>query len=71
MPMYEYRCAACGRDFERYVATTGAAVACPACASADVRRRLSVFALRNDGGPTASAMPSGGGSCCGGGCSCH
>ena len=70
MPMYEYRCAACGQDFERYVPTSAGAVACPACASAEVKRKLSVFALKSDAGPVASAMPSGGG-CCGGGCSCH
>jgi hypothetical protein len=44
-------------------------VACPACASVEVRRKLSVFAMKSDG-PVASSMPSGGG-CCGGGCSCH
>jgi putative FmdB family regulatory protein len=69
MPIYEYRCAACGADFERYVAAPGVAVACPACASPDVRRKLSVFGLRRDD-PVAT-MPSGGGGCCGGGCGCH
>ena len=69
MPIYEYRCRGCGADFEKYVAAAaGVAVACPACASADVGRKLSVFGLRRDG-PVAS-MPSGGG-CCGGGCGCH
>jgi putative FmdB family regulatory protein len=68
--MYEYRCAACGKDFERFVATSASAVACPSCASGDVRRKLSVFALKSDAGSVASSMPSGGG-CCGGGCSCH
>jgi putative FmdB family regulatory protein len=70
MPMYEYRCAACQQSFERYVATPSTAVACPACASGEVKRQFSVFALRSDAGPVASSMPSGGG-CCGGGCSCH
>jgi putative FmdB family regulatory protein len=67
--MYEYRCAGCGRDFERYVPSAGVAVTCPACASRDVKRKLSLFALKSEGGAVA-AMPSGG-SCCGGGCSCH
>ncbi|OLC12439.1 MAG: hypothetical protein AUH29_16865 [Candidatus Rokubacteria bacterium 13_1_40CM_69_27] len=70
MPMYEYRCAGCGQEFERYVSTGGIAVACPTCASGDVKRKLSLFALKSDGGFASSAMPSGG-SCCGGGCSCH
>jgi putative FmdB family regulatory protein len=70
MPIYEYRCRACQREFERYVATAGTAVACPACASGEVMRKLSVFGLRATG-EVASAVPSGGGGCCGGGCGCH
>jgi putative FmdB family regulatory protein len=70
MPIYEYRCRGCAKDFEKYVHLSGAAVVCPACASADVARKLSVFGLRSDGGPVAS-MVQGGGGCCGGGCSCH
>ena len=69
MPIYEYRCRGCGADFEKYVAAAGVTVACPACTSADISRKLSVFGLRHDG-PVAS-MPSGGGGCCGGGCGCH
>jgi putative FmdB family regulatory protein len=70
MPLYEYRCAGCGQEFERYVATAAARVACPGCASADVKRKLSLFAFKGEGGMLPSTMPSGG-SCCGGGCSCH
>lgn len=70
MPVYEYRCGACGRDFERYVATASAAVACPGCSSVDVKRKLSVVSVKSSGGVVASTVPSGGG-CCGGGCACH
>jgi putative FmdB family regulatory protein len=70
MPLYEYRCAGCGQEFERYVTTAAARVACPACASADVKRKLSLFAFKTEGGTLPSTMPSSG-SCCGGGCSCH
>jgi putative FmdB family regulatory protein len=70
MPIYEYRCRGCGKDFEKYLAAASSAVVCPACASADVMRKLSVFGLRSEA-PVASAMPSGGGGCCGGGCACH
>ncbi len=69
MPIYEYRCRGCGGDFEKYVPTSAVAVACPACASDNVMRKLSVFGLKTDS-PVAS-MPAGGGGCCGGGCSCH
>ena len=72
MPIYEYRCGDCDRPFERYVATTGGAASCPACGSAEVKRMLSLFAMKSDGGPVASSMPAGGGGgCCGGGCACH
>ena len=70
MPIYEYRCGSCGRPFERYVASTTGTAACPACGSGDVKRTLSMFAVKSDGGTVASSMPAGG-SCCGGGCSCH
>ncbi len=70
MPIYEYRCRGCDREFEQYVARPSAAVTCPHCASEDVMRKLSVFGVRSEGGflPTPAT---GGGGCCGGGCSCH
>ncbi len=70
MPVYEYRCGACGRDFERYVATSGTVVACPACTSGNVKRKFSVVSVKSSGGAVASTVPGGGG-CCGGGCACH
>ncbi|OLB04132.1 MAG: hypothetical protein DMD98_13510 [Candidatus Rokuibacteriota bacterium] len=70
MPIYEYRCTHCEEEFERYVAGPTTAVACPACASAKVMRKLSVFGLKTTGSFTPSTMSTGGG-CCGGGCACH
>jgi putative FmdB family regulatory protein len=68
MPMYEYRCRACGRAFERLV-TGGTVVTCPACRSADVTRLLSLFGVRTGSGFASSV---GGGCGCGaGGCGCH
>jgi putative FmdB family regulatory protein len=69
MPIYEYRCGACGRSFERLVHGREA-IACPACGSADVSRLLSLFGFKSGQGVVASA--SGGGCGCGrGGCGCH
>ncbi len=70
MPIYEYRCRACGQEFEKFVATAGAAVACTACAAIVVSGKLSVFGLKTCGA-VMSSVPSGGGGCCGGGCGCH
>jgi putative FmdB family regulatory protein len=71
MPIYEYRCGDCEGHFERYVATTGSEASCPTCGSARVKRMLSLFSTKSDGGPVASSVPAGGGGCCGGGCACH
>jgi len=73
MPIYEYRCRQCSQDFEWYVPSAANAVACPACSSDRVTRKLSVFAARSASAPFAAAAPTpagGGGGCCGGGCSC-
>jgi putative FmdB family regulatory protein len=72
MPIYEYRCRACEHEFERFVPTPAATVACPRCASDRVARRLSLFGARTAGrqaGETAAAS-AGPGGCCGGGCGC-
>ena len=71
MPIYEYRCNQCEREFEKYVQSAQAAIACPGCQSARVTRRLSGFGMRSVGGPFASEGMAGGGGCCGGGCGCH
>ena len=69
MPIYEYRCEACGKDFERFVPTGATAVACPGCESGHVKRTLSIVAFKTSSGFVPSTMSGGG--CCGGGCACH
>jgi putative FmdB family regulatory protein len=72
MPIYEYRCRACGQSFERLVHGEQG-VLCPACDSPDVARLLSLFGFKSGQGFVASASGGGGGGCgCGrGGCGCH
>jgi putative FmdB family regulatory protein len=50
MPLYDYRCKACGAEFEALVRPP-AAPACPTCASPDLERLLSgfSFSVRSDG----------------------
>jgi len=70
MPLYEYRCHDCGREFETYVRAWGEAVACPACESGQVDKLLSTFAFATAAG--ASSRAAGGGCGCGrGGCGCR
>ena len=71
MPIYEYRCRRCDKEFEKYVHGPTTSVACPSCDGSDVMRKLSVFGLRSEGA-MPSTMAAGGGGCCGGGgCGCH
>jgi putative FmdB family regulatory protein len=44
MPIYEYECRSCKHQFEALV-RTGHEPSCPACASIDLERRISLFAV--------------------------
>ncbi len=46
MPLYEYRCAGCGQQFEqlRKMSEADSGVLCPRCNSERVERLLSAFA---------------------------
>ena len=50
MPLFDFRCRACGHEFEALV-RTGSTPACPACAAEDLERLMSSFAfsVRSDG----------------------
>ena len=50
MPLYDFRCKACGAEFEALVRPP-AAPACPACAGVDLERLQSSFSfsVRSDG----------------------
>ncbi|HSG75036.1 MAG TPA: zinc ribbon domain-containing protein [Burkholderiales bacterium] len=55
MPIFEYGCRKCGREFETLV-RSNAAPACPQCSSTDLEKKLSVFATaRADGNAEALA----------------
>lgn len=48
MPLYEYRCEACGHRFEvlQRVGDDAEGITCPRCAESRVARQLSTFAAR-------------------------
>jgi putative FmdB family regulatory protein len=74
MPIYDYRCAECGAEFERLVRGTAiAAVACPRCSATKVERRMSLTARPAGGarGPDLSRLGPPPGGCCGGACGSH
>ena len=61
MPIYEYRCASCGKEFEKLVRSSDTPE-CPQCHSHELRKKLSVFATSTQtaGG---SSLPEACGSC--------
>ncbi len=70
MPIYEYACRACGKQFERYLKVGDEAVTCTACQSPNVDKRLSTFAVSTTAGPKTGGEPVGpcGSACSGGSC---
>ncbi len=47
MPIFEYRCRACGRDFELLVLAS-TAIACTACGATDLERQISLPAIKSE-----------------------
>jgi putative FmdB family regulatory protein len=86
MPLYEYRCEACGQPEEKLESLSAPAThVCPTCGAAEgMKRQLSVAAFTLAGGgwykgaasepaapPAVSAeAPKGGHGCAAGGCGC-
>ena len=44
MPLFEYRCNGCGKQFE-YLTRDGQSPSCPSCDGRDLEKQLSVFAV--------------------------
>lgn len=68
MPLYEFKCLKCGKNFEDLILTPKdeKEMVCPKCGSKNVKKQVSVFATGADGdsgGGTAggSCKPAGGG----------
>ncbi|HEX9186781.1 MAG TPA: zinc ribbon domain-containing protein [Vicinamibacteria bacterium] len=59
MPIYEYACPGCGARFEKLVRRFGDAVSCPTCASGDVEKQLSVFAVATAAPPSFAGCGAG------------
>ena len=60
MPIYEYHCNGCGKEFETLVRSS-TRVECPVCQSTALEKKLSVFATSASGGgePAMAAGPCG------------
>ena len=54
MPLYEYKCLACGHQFELLILRASQPVACPACAAESVEKQISLFAVNSESSHQAS-----------------
>ena len=63
MPIYEYRCEACGATFDKFVRSMSVqyAVECPKCHSKQVKKSISMFGTSGGSARTSGAncAPSG------------
>lgn len=64
MPIYEFHCASCNKDFDELVQNPKAVsgVKCPTCGGMDVERKISTFSAHATGSPPCG-LPSGN-ACC-------
>jgi len=60
MPIYEYRCDACGEKFELFVRASVQrdVPACPECGSPKVQKVISLFGVGGPGGSSKSSAAS-------------
>jgi len=47
MPIFEYQCRACGKEFEKLVRNSSPAPECPSCNGADLQKKISTFSANS------------------------
>jgi putative FmdB family regulatory protein len=72
MPIFEYTCLDCGRDFETIVFKSSEKVCCPHCHTENLEKKMSKFAFKGADRFVGTGSSSSCGSCSSGNCSsCH
>ncbi|MBN2124158.1 MAG: zinc ribbon domain-containing protein [Deltaproteobacteria bacterium] len=72
MPIYEYRCKKCNKEFEFLVLGNNDAVTCPECDTKRVERLMSSCSFKSGGDFSPAGGASGCSTCSSGNCSsCH
>jgi putative FmdB family regulatory protein len=69
MPIYEYRCRTCDKEFETLVFRADEKVSCPGCNGEEVERMMSRCAFKSGGEFTPATGSSSCGSCTATSCS--
>ena len=65
MPIFEFKCSACGSEFEKLVKNSESTAECPSCHSTDLQKKLSTFsaisksAFATAGSSALESMPVG------------
>ncbi|MGP1677696.1 MAG: FmdB family zinc ribbon protein [Burkholderiales bacterium] len=57
MPIFEYQCASCGKDFELLVRNSSTVLACPDCNGTQLRKKLSAFAAIRGSASASAELP--------------
>ncbi len=63
MPIFEYACNSCGKEFETLVRGSSPAPECPECHGTELHKKLSAFAAITAAAATPMAMAGPCGSC--------
>ncbi|RLB23642.1 MAG: zinc ribbon domain-containing protein [Deltaproteobacteria bacterium] len=72
MPIYEYKCMDCEKEFEALVLGSDGDMKCPECKSGNLKRLMSACGFKSNGSFTPSTGSSGCASCTSSNCSsCH
>ena len=58
MPIFDFHCKTCGKEFEALVRAQDAAPTCPSCRGVDLEKLLSGFAVSSSESRAASALGS-------------
>lgn len=66
MPIYEFHCDDCQRDFEELVFNSSHKVACPDCGGENCEKLMSAASFRSKGADGATVSSSAGGGGCSG-----
>jgi len=57
MPIYEYQCASCGKEFELLVRGSSPSPQCPGCSGSELRKKLSAFAMVTGSASAQAELP--------------
>jgi putative FmdB family regulatory protein len=57
MPIFEYQCASCGKEFELLVRNSSPAAECPGCNGTKLRKKLSAFATITGAASAHAELP--------------